>query len=86
MEITFSIDRLNKQLGTYNNTAIIFTDDNKINLTDMWNASDGRAGQQPKHWSTLVSTEKFLESLGNQLNVEKVDLLEKLPGRDPFPI
>lgn len=58
----------NLELGRYNGTLIVFTDENKINLTDMWKAGDGRASQSPYEWLRHTDTVRFLESLDKKVN------------------
>ncbi len=67
-------------LGTYNETNLVFTDDKKINLTDMWKAADGRNSQRPAEWLRQVETINFLESLEEKLNVGEAHILESTRG------
>lgn len=71
------------ELGIYNGTALVFTHDNKINLTDMWRAADGRSSQRPANWLQHDETQKFLESLKKQSNVFQDYIETKRGGTNP---
>ncbi|SCX75953.1 KilA-N domain-containing protein [Desulfoluna spongiiphila] len=72
---------MNDILGTYNDTQIVFTDDNLINLTQMHKAVDGRMSQAPAQWLRHKDTKNFLKSLCNKLDVCEEHIITSIKGR-----
>jgi hypothetical protein len=52
----------------------------KINLTDMWKAQDGKTSQKPKHWLGQNDTINFLKSLAKKVEVAPSDLVKTRRG------
>ncbi len=71
----------NTELTVLREKGLTFNKNDLINLTKMWKAVRGTAGQQPRHWLELIQTKKFIKVLCNNLNVGIPDILVKKLGR-----
>lgn len=61
-----------------NDTAIRFTDNKLVNLTDLWKASGAEEMQRPSRWLALPDAKAFISELEN---VVKSDIIKSTRGR-----
>ncbi|WMW65201.1 KilA-N domain-containing protein [Nitratidesulfovibrio liaohensis] len=61
-----------------NDTAIRFTDDKLVNLTDFWKAGSGDRAKQPQKWLRTDAAQAFIAELGKATDVS---LLKITRGR-----
>jgi len=64
-----------------NGTAIRFTNDKLVNLTDFWKASGGDETQRPAQWLRLPYAEAFIAELMAKENVGKSHIIHTTRGR-----
>ncbi|MEG6504484.1 KilA-N domain-containing protein [Nitratidesulfovibrio sp. 1201_IL3209] len=64
-----------------NDTAIRFTDDKFVNLTDFWKASGAEYNKRPAHWRETDEAQRFINEVSKKENVRVADLFHITRGR-----
>ena len=65
-----------------NDTAIRFTDDKLVNLTDFWKAGSGAEyNKRPAHWRETDEAQRFINEVSKKENVRVADLFHITRGR-----
>lgn len=72
-----------EEILKFNSTTLkaIQKDGEMYSLNDLWRMLDSPSGRDPRHWSSLVETVRYLESECKGLNVGKSDIIKSKKGK-----